>query len=324
MSTPTHREALKALRADALEIFDGPECPQAVRDAIEWYHSSILVALSLPKTEGAEADDSMSVPDAPKCIWLDIGAPLHAMDAVSFRDLEGVTWSKDNATGYGVKYVRADLAAPSPAGRAVEALRAALRAILARLEPQPGYSTGLASDIRAIAEAALSRHSQQAAAGDPVAYSVGRTLHWHEGKGITDAQLYAAAGETEGALDLAEVELIEKAAIKVGMKSLLNYGAASCVYSEGCNGVTQDHLVAFAREVALHCVAALAHPSRVSAEEAQDAERYRFLKNRLFGVDFDYQESGKTVLMFEWPDTPVSADCDETVDAARAAEGGAA
>ena len=28
---------------------------------------------------------------------------------------------------------------------------------------------------------------------EPVAYSVGRTLHWHEGKGVNDAQLYLAA-----------------------------------------------------------------------------------------------------------------------------------
>jgi hypothetical protein len=56
---------------------------------------------------------------------------------------------------------------------------------------------------------------------------------------------------------MTEVELIEKAAIKVGMMSMLNYGAASCVYSEGCDGVSQEHLIAFAREVALHCVAAL-------------------------------------------------------------------
>ena len=27
---------------------------------------------------------------------------------------------------------------------------------------------------------------------EPVAYSVGRTLHWHEGKGVNDAQLYTA------------------------------------------------------------------------------------------------------------------------------------
>ena len=60
---------------------------------------------------------------------------------------------------------------------------------------------------------------------------------------------------------LSEVELIERAALRVGMKSLLNHGAASCVYSEGCAGVSQEHLVAFAREVALHCVAALSQPS---------------------------------------------------------------
>lgn len=59
---------------------------------------------------------------------------------------------------------------------------------------------------------------------------------------------------------MSEIELIEQAALKVGMKILLNHGAASCVYSEGCNGVTQSHLVAFSREVALHCVAALSAP----------------------------------------------------------------
>ena len=54
-----------------------------------------------------------------------------------------------------------------------------------------------------------------------------------------------------------ELELIEQAAVRVGMTSLMNNGAASCVHSEGCNGVTQEHLIAFAREIALHCAAAL-------------------------------------------------------------------
>lgn len=54
-----------------------------------------------------------------------------------------------------------------------------------------------------------------------------------------------------------EVELIEQVAVRVGMTSLMNNGAASCVHSEGCNGVTQEHLIAFAREIALHCAAAL-------------------------------------------------------------------
>jgi hypothetical protein len=72
---------------------------------------------------------------------------------------------------------------------------------------------------------------------------------------------------------MTEIELIEKAAIKVGMTSLLNHGAASCVYSEGCHGVTQEHLVAFAREVALHCAAALSTPPTPEAEPVQQDTR---------------------------------------------------
>jgi len=64
---------------------------------------------------------------------------------------------------------------------------------------------------------------------------------------------------------LSEIELIEKTALRVGMTSLMNHGAASCVYSEGCNGVSQAHLVAFAREVALHCVATLSTPAEGGA-----------------------------------------------------------
>jgi len=56
---------------------------------------------------------------------------------------------------------------------------------------------------------------------------------------------------------MTEAELIEQTALRVGMKSLMNHGAASCVYTEGCDGVSQEHLIAFAREIALHCVAAL-------------------------------------------------------------------
>jgi hypothetical protein len=59
---------------------------------------------------------------------------------------------------------------------------------------------------------------------------------------------------------LGEIELIEKAAKRVGITSLLNHGAASCVYSEGCAGVSQEHLLAYTREIALHCAVALAAP----------------------------------------------------------------
>jgi len=33
---------------------------------------------------------------------------------------------------------------------------------------------------------------------EPVAYSVGRTLHWHQGCGVTDAQLYTATANILG------------------------------------------------------------------------------------------------------------------------------
>jgi hypothetical protein len=47
--------ALKALKAEALEIFDGPECPQEVRDAIEWFASSIDTILA--------DEDGVDLPD---------------------------------------------------------------------------------------------------------------------------------------------------------------------------------------------------------------------------------------------------------------------
>ena len=54
-----------------------------------------------------------------------------------------------------------------------------------------------------------------------------------------------------------EIALINKALSRVGITSLLNHGAASCVFSEGCCGVTQEHIVAYTREIALHCAVAL-------------------------------------------------------------------
>ena len=58
---------------------------------------------------------------------------------------------------------------------------------------------------------------------------------------------------------------------------------------------------------------------KFGARPAQLRTDVPILKARLLGVDFDYCESGKTVLMFDWPRTSVSADCDWTVDEALAA-----
>lgn len=58
-----------------------------------------------------------------------------------------------------------------------------------------------------------------------------------------------------------EIALIEKAVQRAGITSLLNHGAASCVFTEGCAGVSQEHLLAYTREIALHCAVALGTPS---------------------------------------------------------------
>jgi hypothetical protein len=44
-------------------------------------------------------------------------------------------------------------------------------------------------------------------------------------------------------------ELLQWAVTASGMVNLLNHGGASCVYSEGCHGVTQEHLERFTRLV---------------------------------------------------------------------------
>lgn len=56
-------EPLNALRADALEVFDGPETPQAVRDVIEWYAASIRVAID---RAAASAGVAAPAPKKPK------------------------------------------------------------------------------------------------------------------------------------------------------------------------------------------------------------------------------------------------------------------
>jgi len=48
----------------------------------------------------------MSLPkNTPETIYLDLGTECN-----DFNDLTDVTWSKDNATGKGVEYIRKDIA----------------------------------------------------------------------------------------------------------------------------------------------------------------------------------------------------------------------
>ena len=45
---------------------------------------------------------------APERIFLDLGFDLSDENDLSFKELSDVTWSEDNATGYGIEYVRVD------------------------------------------------------------------------------------------------------------------------------------------------------------------------------------------------------------------------
>lgn len=50
----TTQKALEALRASALAVFDGPECPQIARDVIEWFYSTLSVQAQAAQAVPAE------------------------------------------------------------------------------------------------------------------------------------------------------------------------------------------------------------------------------------------------------------------------------
>lgn len=48
---------------------------------------------------------------------------------------------------------------------------------------------------------------------------------------------------------------------------------------------------------------------------AKDAERYRWLRQRLVGASFDWDDEGTVVLAFEMPaGLSIGADCDKNID----------
>ncbi|VUZ28989.1 Uncharacterised protein [uncultured Comamonas sp.] len=55
--------------------------------------------------------------------------------------------------------------------------------------------------------------------------------------------------------------------------------------------------------------------------DARDAARYRWLRNQMLGVDFDWCRNGITALVFEVPDgCAYGRNCDQSIDAAIAAQ----
>lgn len=83
------------------------------KKSVREFARAVLALASPPRAIPAEQRKAEQVPDvvksAPARIYLDIGERLDLVHE-RFDQLEGVTWSEDNATGDGIPYVRADLA----------------------------------------------------------------------------------------------------------------------------------------------------------------------------------------------------------------------
>ena len=63
-----------------------------------------------PAQVGEQNHLPLAITSAPGRIWLDLGFNPYE-DDVHFSNLHDLTWSQNNATGDGIEYVRADLAA---------------------------------------------------------------------------------------------------------------------------------------------------------------------------------------------------------------------
>lgn len=92
-----------------VELFVSPVLKARLQAVLDGLHGAGVERLR-PPAEPALAEAERTAPEA---IWLDLGAE-EALNA-RFSSLHEVTWSDDNATGIGIKYIRADLAARAQA-----------------------------------------------------------------------------------------------------------------------------------------------------------------------------------------------------------------
>lgn len=92
-------EALESLFNWQVDPERGKRCGDAV------------VALRAALAEPVQEPVAKVIATAPSRIWLDLGFNP-ADEDITFDELFEATWSQDNATGWGIEYVRADLAAP--------------------------------------------------------------------------------------------------------------------------------------------------------------------------------------------------------------------
>jgi hypothetical protein len=91
---------------EALTIYSDAQCSPKGRNAI----TALREALEQPEQEPV----AKVVSTAPDRIWLDLGFDPQDETEVLFGELHDVTWSADNASGYGIEYVRATPTAAQP------------------------------------------------------------------------------------------------------------------------------------------------------------------------------------------------------------------
>ena len=91
-----------------------------------------------------------------------------------------------------------------------------------------------------------------------------------------------------------------------------HYATDAGEYNAGL--VIKDMEAAIAAAEAAQPVGQQAETGRADANE-QYAARYRWLRDKMLGVDFDWNESGLTVLCFEMPDgCAYGGNCDQNID----------
>lgn len=83
------------LRAGALAVFGGPECPQIARDVIEWYHAALLAEVGV--LVAAPAAPAYLNMDALYSAWLTVGADVAGVSWARF--VEAIAASKENTNG---------------------------------------------------------------------------------------------------------------------------------------------------------------------------------------------------------------------------------
>lgn len=102
----TLREAAQQA-LESMERYNG--CLTHFHEPIDY--NNAITALRAALAEPVQEPVAKVIATAPSRIWLDLGFNP-ADEDITFDELFEATWSQDNATGWGIEYVRADLAAP--------------------------------------------------------------------------------------------------------------------------------------------------------------------------------------------------------------------